>query len=420
MAKQIINLGTTANDDTGDTIRDGGDKINDNFTEIYSKIIDGNFVIVKTLADLPAPVADVITLAASTTYRITDHIDLLGDRLVLSAGTVIFGTSSTNASITSTGKVSGALFKSDYHVEISDIKIFDDNEVFDFDGNGTTDNCFLNNLLVQNCTSLGTIKNYAAVLSNQSTYINNGTLTFDQTIGTIGCDTSLFAPASGAISINVPATCTITRRIRLILCGWIINGSAVGVNVDVGATITDESYLLESNSFTGTSVTYLTGLDYTSNKALFVENKGITNTAVHGEMYMNNNATATTVGVINTWYKAAGTTTAGNNSKYLHASNKLTCDASIERKYTVICTLAFSSSANNVCRFGFYDSEDAVVVPATMVKSTANSGGNAENVSVIGLIHHSQGGFIELHVMNTTGANNITVTDMHMIITEIK
>jgi hypothetical protein len=35
MAKQTINIGASANDNTGDTIRDGGDKINDNFTELY-------------------------------------------------------------------------------------------------------------------------------------------------------------------------------------------------------------------------------------------------------------------------------------------------------------------------------------------------------------------------------------------------
>ncbi len=35
MAKQTINIGSSANDGTGDTIRDGGDKINDNFTEVY-------------------------------------------------------------------------------------------------------------------------------------------------------------------------------------------------------------------------------------------------------------------------------------------------------------------------------------------------------------------------------------------------
>ena len=38
MAKQALNLGASANDNTGDTLRVGGDKINDNFNEIYSAL----------------------------------------------------------------------------------------------------------------------------------------------------------------------------------------------------------------------------------------------------------------------------------------------------------------------------------------------------------------------------------------------
>jgi hypothetical protein len=38
MAKQSLNLGTVANDNTGDTLRAGGDKINDNFTELYDAV----------------------------------------------------------------------------------------------------------------------------------------------------------------------------------------------------------------------------------------------------------------------------------------------------------------------------------------------------------------------------------------------
>ncbi len=36
MAQQIITLGSAANDRTGDNLRTGGDKINDNFTELYN------------------------------------------------------------------------------------------------------------------------------------------------------------------------------------------------------------------------------------------------------------------------------------------------------------------------------------------------------------------------------------------------
>ena len=42
MAKQTINIGSTANDGTGSTLRVGGDLINDNFNEIYTAFGDGS------------------------------------------------------------------------------------------------------------------------------------------------------------------------------------------------------------------------------------------------------------------------------------------------------------------------------------------------------------------------------------------
>lgn len=42
MAKQSLNIGAAANDNTGDTLRVGGDKINDNFNELYSALGNGS------------------------------------------------------------------------------------------------------------------------------------------------------------------------------------------------------------------------------------------------------------------------------------------------------------------------------------------------------------------------------------------
>jgi hypothetical protein len=44
MAKQTINIGSTANDGTGSTLRVGGDLINDNFNEIYTAFGDGSLL----------------------------------------------------------------------------------------------------------------------------------------------------------------------------------------------------------------------------------------------------------------------------------------------------------------------------------------------------------------------------------------
>jgi hypothetical protein len=59
MAYQSIGLGTTAGDGTGDSIRAGGDKINDNFVEIYTLLGTGT-----ALSSGISATATVITLAS--------------------------------------------------------------------------------------------------------------------------------------------------------------------------------------------------------------------------------------------------------------------------------------------------------------------------------------------------------------------
>jgi len=48
MAKQTVDIGSTANDGTGDSIRNGGDKINDNFTELFNALGNGTTIAANT------------------------------------------------------------------------------------------------------------------------------------------------------------------------------------------------------------------------------------------------------------------------------------------------------------------------------------------------------------------------------------
>ena len=59
MAYQSLNIGSTANDATGDTLRAGGDKINDNFLEIYTALGTGSALTSGISSD-----ATVVTLTA--------------------------------------------------------------------------------------------------------------------------------------------------------------------------------------------------------------------------------------------------------------------------------------------------------------------------------------------------------------------
>jgi len=90
MAKQTINIGTVADDGTGSTIRAGGDLINDNFNEIYSKIGDGS-----DLHSLTFPNATDTVVARNTTDTLTNKtldagiistsLDMNGTELILDA-----------------------------------------------------------------------------------------------------------------------------------------------------------------------------------------------------------------------------------------------------------------------------------------------------------------------------------------------
>ena len=113
MAQQIINIGTTANDGTGDKLRDGLSKINDNFTEIYNNTnagtnisISGNtFTTLNTNGNIIFDPAGTGTIEVIGTQNITGALTI--DQLSFDGNNI--STNVTNADIeftpTGTGNV---------------------------------------------------------------------------------------------------------------------------------------------------------------------------------------------------------------------------------------------------------------------------------------------------------------------------
>ena len=382
----------------------------------------GNYVIVNSVSDLPAAVSNVITLLDNVTYFFINHLDLVGDRLVSGENTTILGASSENCSITSTGLGTGiALLTSLYTTPIRHINFKDVDTALDFDGVATTMALDWTGVNFSDVPNIGTIKDCANFIFSKGAFLSSEGLLFTGSIATIGIDNSLFVGSGAAKNIiELDASCIITRRFRIIYSSVVAFGSTVGIDVDLSATIPTESFILDTVNFSGGG-TYLGGLGVTSNDSLFINCVGIINSAANGQLYMQNNATATTVSVVSTFYKVAGTTTASaDNSKFSHSNNRLTCDATISRKYLISCSLSFNSSANNVCEFGFYDSQLATVRTPSRTLATANSAGRAESVSFSCVLEMTSGDYLEIYAANTTGANDITVSDMNFIITDIK
>lgn len=421
MAQQTINLGAVENDNSGEGIRDGGLKINANFTEIYDLIQDGFFVLVDSKDKLPTPVSNVITLLDDVTYYFTKHVDLTGDRLISGENTTILGASSENCSITSTGLGIGiALITGNYTVPIRHTTIKDVDTALDLDGTGNTMALDWTGVNFLNIPNVGTVKEASNFIYSKGAFLNSQGLKFDGTVGTIGIDNSLFVGNGTAGNIiEILPTAVINTRFRVVFSSIVAFGSTVGIDMDASATINDETFILNNVNFSGGG-TYLGGVDETSNKSLFVECIGITNTAVNGQLYMQNNATVTTISSVSTFVKILGTTTpSADNSKFSHANNRLTCDASLSRKYLIQCNLSFTSGNNKVCEFGFYDSKLGAIRTPSRTKSTSNGSGRSENISFNCVVSYESGDYLEIWCANNTDTTDITVTDMNFVITEI-
>ena len=118
MANQILALGTTADDGTGDNLRVGGDKINDNFLELYTALGDGDAIAsgisasatVISLVDpnISGTVAGTQTAATITTLATTtvNGTTLNGGTLALAAGSITDSSGAIsfgNENLTTTG-----------------------------------------------------------------------------------------------------------------------------------------------------------------------------------------------------------------------------------------------------------------------------------------------------------------------------
>jgi hypothetical protein len=385
---------------------------------VWGSIGSSNLVLVSSKGEFPTPSGGIITLLANTTYFINGTIDLTGDRLVCGANTTIIGGSSENCRIKSTGLAS-ALITSVYSLPLRNITL-EASLVLNLDGDGTTTALDWFGVNFTDCAVIGTVKDYTNFIMSDCAFLNSGGMTLDGTFGSVGFSNSLFDCNTTNTVFILPATTTISRRFRIIYSSFVVLSGETGININASATIPTESYILDTVNFSGGG-TYLTGVTHTSNDSLFSSCTGITNTAVNGQLYMQANATATTVSATNTFYKIAGTTTASSdNSKFSHSNNRLTCDAVISRKYLIQAHLSFTSGATNVCEFGFYDSVLATVRTPSKTKSTANASGKAENISFACVVTLGLNDYIEIHGANTSATNDITVDQLNFIITEIK
>ena len=95
MALQTLNIGTAANDGTGDNLRVGGDKINDNFSEIYTAFGNGSTLSSLAVTALNGATANELVTVGSTTTELDAEANLTFDGSTLAVSGNITATTIT-------------------------------------------------------------------------------------------------------------------------------------------------------------------------------------------------------------------------------------------------------------------------------------------------------------------------------------
>jgi hypothetical protein len=376
-------------------------------------------IYVENSSHFPPPVSGVITLLSNKIYIVTKHIDLISNRLKAVGVAVVLGLSSEKCSIINNNAHS--------LIEGNDTFIMERLTLTNTGGpvlmltNTSVDPTggAIDWELVNINGDIGTVSNYRNCIFVLCAFFDAYNWVFDGTIGTVGFDQCLFSVHSNETLFTLPSTLILTRRFRVIYSSFIVPAGSIGINASVSSTIPVEAYILDTVNFSGAGV-YIAGILGDDNRALFKNNVGITNTSVRGVLLMMDNATPTVISNTTSFFKVLGTTTIDSNQRFsMPLNNRLLCNAVIQRSYMVITSLTFISGTNNVCEFGIFNSSTNNVIPMSMIVSTANSGGRAENITLTSILSMVSGDFIELYCKNTTGFNNITVERFTMIIVEI-
>lgn len=380
--------------------------------EIIRAMVSG-LRFVDSLDALPAAQDGVITLNGGA-WMLTQFVDLVGNRIEYSSDTVILGTSSETAGITSTGLGAGqALISGGASLPMQNIRITVPAGAKAFNLVATGPLSALDWKAVNVVGGeVGLISGFSNFVMNDSAFLSAFGLVFGGSIGTVAFETVLFSVQGGTM-IQVPASVTITRRLRIIYSSFVVPPGSTGLDVSVSASVPVEGHILDAVNFSGGG-TYTAGVASTDNKARWENCRGIPNSGQLGHYTMTGNAVATDIITQNVAVKVAGTTTnQAATQKFTHTDNRLTYTGALTRLFRMGASASMTGTSNNVV--ALYVAKNGSLVGGSANLVTIGAAGRAENAQSQAIVELGTGDFIEAWVANTSANADITVVELSVI-----
>ena len=422
MPLDLINLGTTADDRTGDTFRAGGTKINAQMTELFDKTFD-NLVIVKQASDLSG------ILDSTKDYFIDGIIDMGSQSISVPAtGLNLTGYNFDVSQLVSTASGytmfvspvggSGNVLGKDYGIDVSGSS----SQVYDLT-DATGFNAFeFARINYNNCTSLGTINGYRQGLeSGTGRFGGSPELTLAGTwLGGFFIDTSIVRSLdNSAYSLfKAGAGFSMASRFRsnqnIDLPALANFFDFAGSNFTNPSTVQLEGCIITRNgAFDATDANITPNLAASNLVSAWVGNNGISNTFVGGEAVITTEI-ATVITTSAVFVDLAGTNTTGDLQHFDSPANgQLRHLGSSPREFSLGGQLVIDSTANDdvslkvvIFRSATTSFEDAKT--QTRVINNLVGGRDVAYFTLSDNITLDTNDYVKLQVANIGATNNIT------------
>ncbi len=393
-----------------------------------SRDLRDNFVLVKELADFPAPAGGVITLDTNTFYEINGTINLGANTIHLNNAYVAGMDANEDRLI----RAGGPIFSGSTGGSIKQLTLLGGggaSSAFNITG-ATGQRLLLQNTIVANFSSVGTLSGLALFFSNIVQFSNNTAGIVYNNIGTLLLSNQAWFGDNGGSFETLTGTFDLVQKVS----GFsTVPGGATGFNVASNPTV-GEGILL-STLFTGAGTyvnrytTAYPGFNFNNNWV--VNAPGIpreSDNEATGNIYFNGAlATGFAQNIptsLNEPFNLNSNTTtlAPNNFRVTSpANNRLTYQGRRTQTFQVNATLAVransSSTTNLFFSFFFRKNGTETLVPTnTVVRTPAGFGAGSEiiSLSISGTVELAPGEYIEIWGQRLTG--NATVSSPQLAI----
>jgi len=369
-----------------------------------------NFVLVKSINDLPAPSSGVITLSPTTLYEVNGIINLGSNSINLN-GSVLVG-SNPNSDLLlysgSTGLFSGT---NGGLVEFLSIMGFSGStKLFNLIDSSLSKNFILRDSYILNFGDIGTISGHQFVYMNTLSYFDNSNgISFSGNEQLFLYDQIWNESNSGtafSFSGNFDVITMTGGKLD-------IDAGETGIDVNANPTLTSRG-IIENVAFTQsgslTSGTFSNKWEIEAPGLITEKDDKAT-----GSIYINSPST-TIISSINVPTKVGGATTAANLFRVDTDSqnNRLRYTGTKTRFFEVTCTFSLFGGRQDV--YAFYVYKNGVRVPSIYVENKIASNGDIGAAAIMGTVELATNDYVELWVENKSANADCTINAMNFII----